>query len=89
MTAQTMPRKNATYRLDDRIIDLISEKAQDSNTSANRWLEDKLIELFKLSDDLPKDFRPLGETRGKHTRKSNSVGYMDESGNAVQKGADE
>lgn len=70
MTAQTMPRKNATYRLDDRIVALISEKAQDANTSANRWLEDKLIELFRLSDDLPKDFRPIGETRGKHDRKS-------------------
>jgi len=70
MTAQIMPRKNATYRLDDRIVALISEKAQDANTSANRWLEDKLIELFRLSDDLPKDFRPVGETRGKHDRKS-------------------
>jgi len=69
MTAQPMPRKNATYRLDDRIVALISEKAQDANTSANRWLEDKLIELFRLSDDLPKDFRPVGETRGKHDRK--------------------
>jgi hypothetical protein len=70
MTAQTMPRKNATYRLDDRIVALIAEKAQDANTSANRWLEDKLIELFRLSEDLPKDFRPVGETRGRYDRKT-------------------
>jgi hypothetical protein len=77
MTAQTMPRKNATYRLDDRIIALISDKAQDANTSANRWLEDKLIELFRLSDDLPKDFRPVGETRGKYDRKLKTESEQD------------
>jgi hypothetical protein len=68
VNSAAMPRKNATYRLDDRLIALISDKAQEQNTSANRWLENKLIELFRLSEDLPQGFKPVGEMRGKHER---------------------
>ena len=64
MTAYQMPRKNATYRLDQRLIEEIQTLAKEQNTSSNRWIENALIGLLKTSNRLPTDFEPLGETRG-------------------------
>ena len=64
MTAYQMPRKNATYRLDQRLVEEIQSLAKEQNTSSNRWLENALITLFRTSGRIPSDFQPLGETRG-------------------------
>jgi hypothetical protein len=59
-----MPRKQANYRLDDRVIEAIAELAQDANISANRYLEILLFNHAKERGKLPETARPLGETRG-------------------------
>ena len=64
MTACQMPRKNATYRLDQRLVEEIQSLAKEQNTSSNRWLENALITLLRTSGRIPSDFQPLGETRG-------------------------
>lgn len=60
----SMPRKQANYRLDDRVIDAIAELAQDANLSANRYLEILLFNHAKERGKLPNEAKPLGETRG-------------------------
>ena len=70
MTAYQMPRKNATYRLDQRLVEEIQSLAKEQNTSSNRWLENALINLLKASGRISPDFQPLGETRGGHKTKS-------------------
>ena len=64
MTAYQMPRKNATYRLDQRLVEEIQSLAKEQNTSSNRWLVNALITLLRTSGRIPSDFQPLGETRG-------------------------
>jgi hypothetical protein len=59
-----MPRKQANYRLDDRVVDAINSLAQDANISANRYVENLLFEYAKNQGKIPSDARPLGETRG-------------------------
>jgi hypothetical protein len=66
MTAYQMPRKNATYRLDQRLVEEIQSLAKEQNTSSNRWLENALINLLKASGRISANFEPLGETRGGH-----------------------
>jgi hypothetical protein len=70
MTAYQMPRKNATYRLDQRLVEEIQSLAKEQNTSSNRWLENALINLLKTSGRISPDFKPLGETRGGHKTKT-------------------
>lgn len=59
-----MPRKQANYRLDDRVIDAVNNLARDANISANRYVENLLFEYAKSKGKIPPDARPLGETRG-------------------------
>ena len=57
-------RKATTFRLDERIIDVLDKVATRANNSRNKYLEILLMEHFKSLGDLPEDFQPLGETRG-------------------------
>lgn len=64
MTAATMPRKNRTFRIDERLIDGLAQIARLKNMSANKYMEDLLLTLCKEEGVLPADALPLGETRG-------------------------
>ena len=66
MTAQVidMARKRRTFKLDERLLDALKDVSQQSNTSANNWLETLLIKTFREEGALPKDFTPLVENRG-------------------------
>jgi len=59
-----MPRKRRTFKLDDRILNALANKARSENSSANNWLETHLFKLLKAEGFLPDDAEPLGETRG-------------------------
>jgi len=66
MTAQMldMARKRRTFKLDERLLEALKDVSQQSNTSANNWLETLLINTFRNEGVLPKDFAPLVENRG-------------------------
>lgn len=64
MTAQTMPRRAATYRLDDRILEALERIARKNNTSVNKYLENLLFIHTKQIGEIPMTAEPLGETRG-------------------------
>jgi len=66
MTAQTleMARKRRTFKLDERLLEALKDVSQQSNTSANNWLETLLINTLRNEGVLPKDFTPLVENRG-------------------------
>lgn len=70
MDSAVMPRKQANYRLDDRVIDAIADLAHESNLSANRYLETLLFNHAKDMGKIPADAMPLGETRGGSRTKS-------------------
>lgn len=59
-----MARKRRTFKLDERLLDALKDVSQQSNTSANNWLETLLIDTFRKKGALPKDFSPLVENRG-------------------------
>jgi hypothetical protein len=71
MTAQTMPRRAATYRLDDRILDAMERLARKNNTSVNKYLENLLFAHAKQIGEIPMNAEPLGETRGGQKRRQN------------------
>lgn len=64
MTAATMPRKNRTFRIDERLIDGLAQVARLKNMSANKYMEDLLLKVCKEEGVMPADALPLGETRG-------------------------
>lgn len=64
MTAQLMPRKNRTFRLDERLLDGLSALAKKKNMSANKYLENWLLATCVKEGVLPPDTEPLGEQRG-------------------------
>lgn len=64
MSIATMPRKNRTFRIDERLIDGLARVARLKNMSANKYMEDLLLKVCKEEGVLPIDALPLGETRG-------------------------
>ncbi len=64
MSAVAMPRKNRTFRIDERLIDGLAKVARLKNMSANKYMEDLLLQICKDEGVLPVDALPLGETRG-------------------------
>ncbi len=64
MSAVAMPRKNRTFRIDERLIDGLAQVARLKNMSANKYMEDLLLQICKDEGVLPADALPLGETRG-------------------------
>jgi hypothetical protein len=67
-------RKNATYRLDELIIEKIAAHAKEHNLKANRWLEDYLFNSLKTMGIIDNDESPIGETRGGDRKSKNVVG---------------
>lgn len=59
-----MARKRRTFKLDERLLEALKNVSQQSNTSANNWLETLLINTFRSEGALPNDFTPLVENRG-------------------------
>ncbi len=58
-------RKTRSFRIDERIIDGLNELAKKKNSSANRLLENTLLDLLIKEGVLNDSFEPLGETRGR------------------------
>lgn len=57
-------RKARAFKLDEALIEGLSELARQQNISANRLLENMLFEKLKQAGILSDDIKPLGETRG-------------------------
>ncbi len=57
-------RKARAFRLDEAVIDGLTELAKQENISANRLLENMLFEVLKNKGVISADVKPLGETRG-------------------------
>ena len=74
MTAAAMPRKNRTFRIDERLIDGLAKVARLKNMSANKYIEDLLLEICKEEGVLPPDTLPLGEMRGGDRTSGNDEG---------------
>jgi predicted transcriptional regulator len=58
-------RKTRTFRLDERVVAGLNDLAKKKNASANRLLENLLIQVLKDEQILAADFESLGETRGR------------------------
>jgi hypothetical protein len=65
-----MPRKRRTFKLDERVLSALADKARSENASANNWLETHLFMLLKAEGFLAEDAQPLGETRGGQPEKT-------------------
>jgi hypothetical protein len=50
-----MARKNRTFRLDERVIDLIADFAKSDGRSTNQWLERLIWEMGKQTGKLSQD----------------------------------
>ena len=57
-------RRAVTFRIDERIIEAIEKAAIEVNNSKNKYLELLMLEHCIDKGLLPKNFKPLGETRG-------------------------
>ncbi|WP_414579309.1 hypothetical protein [Anabaena sp. CCY 9402-a] len=57
-------RKTRTFKIDELILDGLNGLARKHNTSANRVVENVLMEVLKREGFLAEDTEPLGETRG-------------------------
>lgn len=57
-------RKTKTFRLDELVIEKLGELARRKNMSANRLVENILLDLLKSEGAIAPDTEPLGETRG-------------------------
>ncbi len=59
-----MPRRNRTFKLDDRVLDALERLAANAHTSSNRYLENLLLNHAKDKGELSGDTLPLGDGRG-------------------------
>ena len=59
-----MPRRKLTFRIDERLLELMDETARGSGHSKNLWLERHLTRFFADAGKLPDGFEPLGDLRG-------------------------
>ena len=68
MTARTieqMPRKRKTYRLDERIVEAMSQVARSGGfKNPSSWLEHHLFVTLQNTGYIASGEEPLGETRG-------------------------
>lgn len=62
----TRKRKSITFKIDESVLEALADKGKDENNSANRLVENLLIETLRNQGYL-KNFTPLGETRGRNT----------------------
>ena len=66
MRAETsaMPRKPASFRIDERVLDAIAILAERSGVEPQRYLENYFFARGKELGIIAPDAEPLGETRG-------------------------
>jgi antitoxin component of RelBE/YafQ-DinJ toxin-antitoxin module len=67
VTAVQMPRKRITLNVDARIADALASIADRLGISVSRVGELELSRHLIELGELPKDYKPLGETRGGDT----------------------
>lgn len=67
--AAGMPRKKLTFRIDERLLQVMDETARLSGHSKNLWLERHLTRFFEDAGKLPENFEPLGDLRGERYSK--------------------
>lgn len=61
---EEMPRRNRTFKLDERVLEALEVLAQKNNASVNRYLENLLFSHAKKEGEIPIDAMPLGDSRG-------------------------
>lgn len=66
-------RKSTTFRLDERVIEAMTQAAKLANASKNRYIENIFVKHCQSLGVLPMDFEPLGETRGGDTTKKTNT----------------
>lgn len=59
-----MPRKLASFRIDERVLEVIAILAERSGVEPQRYLENYFFARGKELSLIPPDAQPLGETRG-------------------------
>jgi hypothetical protein len=59
-----MPRSTRAFRLDDRVLEALDRMAQKENASANRYVENLLLNHAKQQGEIPMTAAPLGDPRG-------------------------
>jgi hypothetical protein len=64
MNACEMPRKPASYRIDERVLKAIAAFAERSGMEPQRYLEQYFFAKGKEHGLIPPSAEPLGETRG-------------------------
>lgn len=55
---RAMPKKPFTTRIEERLVELVGEDAQETGISINRYLEELLTSHLKLRGKLPLDWTP-------------------------------
>jgi hypothetical protein len=63
-TDMARARKARAFRLDEIVLEGLTNLAKRKNMSANRLLENTLFELLKSEGIIEPSTEPLGETRG-------------------------
>ena len=64
MQATAMPRKDAKFRLDDRVLNALRIHAEAGTTSFNALVESILLNYAKGTGLLPVETEPLPDRRG-------------------------
>ena len=59
-----MPRKPASFRIDERVLEVIATLAARSGVEPQRYLENYFFARGKELGLIPPEAEPLGETRG-------------------------
>jgi hypothetical protein len=59
-----MPRRPASFRIDERVLEVITTLAARSGVEPQRYLENYFFARGKELGLIPPDAEPLGETRG-------------------------
>ncbi|NJM23578.1 MAG: hypothetical protein HC907_35635 [Richelia sp. SM1_7_0] len=65
-------RRQVALRLDEGILEMLTQLAKADNTSMNRYIEKHFLDYGKKNALLPDDFELLGETRGGDRKSKNT-----------------
>ena len=65
MTSQPSQRNYKTFKLDDRILELLKTESRKSGLSSSMYLEQMIIDSMKEKGILDANFDEIGESRGR------------------------
>ncbi|MBW4528691.1 MAG: hypothetical protein KME18_26580 [Phormidium tanganyikae FI6-MK23] len=82
-----MPRKLASFRIDERVLEVIATLAVRSGVEPQRFIENYFFARGKELGLIPPEAQPLGETRG-GKRPGAGKPKKTESESAIQENAD-